>query len=415
MRVVVNQLAALGIRTGIGHYTVELCRCLHEQAGADEIDVFPKGWMRSVREYGTWARPYLEGQRRGGVPGQGAPRPAFAALRKDALHHLRRAGRTVISCHFRAVCARERYDLYHETNFIPLPSRCPTVATLHDLSVVLHPEWHPADRVAHFEKHFRRGLEECVHFFAISESGRQEVIRTLGVPPERITTTYMGIRPGLGPLPDAEVREVLQRLGLPARYLLYLGTVEPRKNVLVLLKAYCALPEAVRQQWPLLLVGSWGWNAADVAAYLHGEARHRGVIHLGYVAEEHLPALYNGARALVYPSLYEGFGLPPVEMMACGGAVLASTADAVVETVGSRAHLVAPEDVDGWHDALQRVVTDDDWWRSLRHGVTAVARPFTWDRCAADTLRVYRKLCGEAVPEVAPALADTPAARPRAA
>src|SRR5262249_2337622 len=98
--------------------------------------------------------------------------------------------------------------------------------------------------------------------------------------------------------------------------------------------------------------------------------------------------------ALVYPSLYEGFGLPPMEMMACGGAVLASTADAVVETVGARAHLIDPHDVDGWRDALQRVVTDDDWWRALRQGVQALARPFTWDRCAAETLAVYRRLCG---------------------
>ena len=97
----------------------------------------------------------------------------------------------------------------------------------------------------------------------------------------------------------------------------------------------------------------------------------------------------------MYPSLYEGFGLPPLEMMACGGAVLASTAGAVAETCGRRAHLTAPDDVAGWRDAMQRVVTDDSWWQSLRHGTTEVARPFTWDHCAADTLRVYRKLCGE--------------------
>jgi alpha-1,3-rhamnosyl/mannosyltransferase len=111
--------------------------------------------------------------------------------------------------------------------------------------------------------------------------------------------------------------------------------------------------------------------------------------------------VYNGARALVYPSLYEGFGLPPLEMMACGGAVLASTAGALVETVGSRAHLIPPGDEDGWRDGLRRVLEDDDWWRALRLGVTAVARPFTWDQCAADTLRVYRSLSGgtEAAPE----------------
>jgi alpha-1,3-rhamnosyl/mannosyltransferase len=98
---------------------------------------------------------------------------------------------------------------------------------------------------------------------------------------------------------------------------------------------------------------------------------------------------------LVFPSLYEGFGLPPVEMLACGGAVLASTAGAVAETVGRQAHLVEPLDVDGWRKAMLRVATDDDWWRGLRRGAVEAARPFTWERCAADTLRVYRHLCGQ--------------------
>src|SRR5581483_7509817 len=126
-------------------------------------------------------------------------------------------------------------------------------------------------------------------------------------------------------------------------------------------------------RWPLVLVGGWGWNTADVAEYLHAEARHRGVLHVGYIAEEHLPAVYNGARALVYPTLYEGFGLPPVEMMACGGAVLASTAGALVETIGSRAHLIDPDDVDGWRRALLRVTQDDEWWQALRLGAEEAA------------------------------------------
>src|SRR5262249_49331586 len=156
---------------------------------------------------------------------------------------------------------------------------------------------------AYFERHFERGLARSIHFLAISEFGRQEVIRTLNIPPERITRTYMGIRPGLGPMPPEAVAGVLHELELPPQYLLYLGTIEPRKNILMLLEAYCSLPDSLRNRWPLLLVGSWGWNAGEVADYLHNQARHRGVIHLGYIAEKHLAAIYNGARALVYPSL----------------------------------------------------------------------------------------------------------------
>ena len=171
--------------------------------------------------------------------------------------------------------------------------------------------------------------------------------------------------------------------------------MEPRKNVLRLLRVYCSLPEEVRSRWPLVLVGGWGWNAGDVAEYLHTEARHRGVRHLGYVDEADLPVLYNAARALVYPSLYEGFGLPPVEMLACGGAVLASTAGALAETVGGQAHLIPAADEVGWRAVKLRVVTEDEWWQSLRQGAVEAARPYTWENCATATLRVYQKVCGQ--------------------
>jgi alpha-1,3-rhamnosyl/mannosyltransferase len=267
---------------------------------------------------------------------------------------------------------------------------------LHDLSPLLHPEWHPAERVAQFERHFRRGLSQCVHFFTVSEFVRREVIQTLGLSPGQVTRTYNGIRPSLAPLPATEVSAILRRLDLPPRYLLYVGTIEPRKNIMTLLHAYCSLPESLRASCPLLLVGGWGWNAGDVADFLERGARQRGVLYRNYVPESDLAALYNGARALVFPSLYEGFGLPPVEMLACGGAVLASTAGAVAETVGKQAHLIEPMDIDGWREAMRRVVEDDDWWRNLRQGAVAVVKPFTWEQCAADTLRVYRQVTGGA-------------------
>jgi alpha-1,3-rhamnosyl/mannosyltransferase len=392
MRVVVNQLVTLGRKTGIGHYTGELLRFLRPLAGADPIDTFPAGWLRRACKAVTRARPYLgEGRAQSSST---KPASRQVGLRGRTLNLLRQGSWSVLGGSFRAFCARGRYDLYHEPNVIPFPVDCPTIATLHDLSVLLYPEWHPADRVAYYEHHFRASLGHCVHFLAVSEFTRQEVIRLLNIPAERVTRTYNGIRPGLVPKPRAEVEPVLRQLDLPSQYLLYLGTIEPRKNVLMLLRAYCSLPDELRSRWPLLLVGNWGWNAGAVADYLHQEARHRGVIHRGYLKERHLAAIYNGARALVYPSWYEGFGLPPLEMMACGGAVLASTAGAVAETVGDRAHLIDPADGDGWRAAMQRVLEDDDWWQALRRDVEAVGRLYTWDRCAAETLRVYRSCCG---------------------
>jgi alpha-1,3-rhamnosyl/mannosyltransferase len=394
MRIVLNYLAASETaKTGIGHYTAELLRGLRRQAGDAIIDTFPGPWGQGVQA--AWMR-----FRRARMPATTlavscAPPSLRARLRQHLFHGLRACGRVLRRALFRQICLWKQYDLYHEPNFIPLPCDCPTVATLHDLSPLLHPEWHPAERVAQFEKHFRRGLGQCIHFFTVSDFVRREVIQTLGIAPQRVTRTYNGIRSGLAPLPPVEVAGILRRLGLPPRYLLYVGTIEPRKNIMTLLHAYCSLPEYVRSDWPLLLVGTWGWNAAVVADFLESGARQRGVLYRSYVSEEYLAALYNGARALVFPSLYEGFGLPPVEMLACGGAVLASSAGAVAETVGRQAHLIETLDTEGWRQAMGRVVRDDDWWHSLRQGAVEAAQPFTWERCAHDTLRVYRMLCGQ--------------------
>jgi alpha-1,3-rhamnosyl/mannosyltransferase len=396
MRLLVNQLSALRQKTGVGHYTEQLCRSFQRHCGADEIEAYP--WGSARRAYKTLARLFpLFGR------GTSEAAPGVRSLPGAAAQHVRRAATTLLARHFAAMCARRRYDLYHEPNFIPLPVNCPTVSTLHDLSVVRHPEWHPADRVRHFEQELPRALKECVHFVTVSEFVRQEVIGTLGVAPARVTAVHNGVRSGLRPIAGEAVARTLKSLHLPSRYLLHVGTIEPRKNVLMLLRAYCSLPSPLRERWPLLLVGGWGWGTSPVAAYWHEHARHRGVVFSGYIADRHLAALYSGARALVYPSLYEGFGLPPLEMMACGGAVLASTAAAVVETAGGQAHLISSQDVDGWQLALERVLTDDDWWQSLRRGAVEAAAPYTWDRCAAATLRVFHSVAGKrAAADVSP-------------
>jgi alpha-1,3-rhamnosyl/mannosyltransferase len=389
MRVIVNAMSTVGARTGIGHYTWSLLACLRAQAGPDVIDSYPTGL--ALQALHGWARLRRNIVARPGA--QACPAgPAEAGWRRRLLARVRGYGLALAERNFRAACRRGRYDLYHEPNYIAIGSDLPVVATVHDLSVLLHPHWHPAERVADFERRFRQGLGRCHHFLAVSEFTRQEIIRHLGVAPDRVTRTHNGIRPGLGPMPAEQVRARLRQLGLPPRYLLYVGTLEPRKNLLTLLRAYCGLPTALRERYPLLLAGGWGWGAEAVAAFLQVEGRGKGVLHLGYAAEADLSALYNGARALAFPSFYEGFGLPPLEMLACGGAVLASTAGAVAETAGAAAHLIDPADEAGWRDALHRILADDDWWRQLRRGAAEAARPFTWQRCAADTLAVYRRL-----------------------
>jgi alpha-1,3-rhamnosyl/mannosyltransferase len=390
MRVVVNQLATFGPKAGIGHYTGQLLRHLNAISEPGEVHVFPTGWIRRACRSFARARPLLAPSETH-VPNSGLDNPAGKGrVRRAVLDYLRQRGKAAVGTCFRSACASQNYDLYHEPNFIPFPCDRPTITTVHDLSVLLHPDWHPADRVRDFERNFDRALRQTKHFLTVSEFTRQEMISKLGLNPDRVTRTYNGVREGFRPLPENVYKPIVSELGLPARYFLCLGTIEPRKNVMTLLRAYCALPRQSRESCPLVLVGKWGWHAAEVADFIGKESQARGIIHIGYVRERHLAAVYNGARGLVYPSFYEGFGLPPLEMMACGGAVIASTAGALAETLGRQAHLVDPLDVDGWRQALTRLAEDDDWWLELRRGPRLAARSFTWARCARETLSTYR-------------------------
>jgi alpha-1,3-rhamnosyl/mannosyltransferase len=397
MRVLVNRYAALGPRSGVGHYTVELLLAL-QQLAPGRVEVTPHDWLFEAEQVWLRLRPYFNPTRAEPAEGTPVPVPVPPSTWKRAWRELMHFGRESLT-RYASAAPRRRCALYHEPNHLPLPIDLPTVVTVCDLSSLLHPQWHPRARVLEFERHFRHGLERCAHVLAISEFTRQEIIDILNVAPQRVTRTYLGIRRGMRRLSAPRVTATLKRLGLPSRYLLYVGTLEPRKNLLMLLRAYAGLSAALRERFPLVLAGGWGWKADAIAAWLDREARAHNVHHVGYVAERDLVALYNGARALVYPSLYEGFGLPPVEMLACGGAVLASTAGALVETVGAQAHLIAPEDEDGWRKSMARVLQDDDWWQALRHGAEAAAQAFTWRRCACETWQAYRTVCPE-LPDV---------------
>src|SRR5205823_1682881 len=140
---------------------------------------------------------------------------------------------------------------------------------------LMHPQWHPADRVAFHERHFQRSLERCRHVLTVSEFMRREIIRTIGLSPSRITAIPNGVRSDFRPLPEEMLTPVLRRLGLPDSFLLHVGAIEPRKNLLMLLKAFCDLPSALRERYPLVLVGPWGWNFAAIRDYYESTARPR--------------------------------------------------------------------------------------------------------------------------------------------
>jgi alpha-1,3-rhamnosyl/mannosyltransferase len=388
MRVIFNRLPAYSPKTGVGVYVANLLRELRRRADAGSVTAFPRGLVAAAARAGGKLRAWNQRQPAPAKPGG----PSRMSARRKAVGVLRAGAQYVYARSFGRACRHGAFDLYHEPNFIPWPSDIPTVVTVHDLSVLLHPEWHPRDRVKFHERHFRRSLEQCHHVLTVSECMRQEIIATIGLSPERVTAIANGVRSDLKPMPASHVQPVLARLGLPGNYLLSVGTIEPRKNVLTLLRAYCSLPARLRDACPLVLVGGWGWNYAEVREYFGTTARHRCVIKLGFIADADLPAIYCGARALAYPSFYEGFGLPPIEMMACGGAVLASTAAAHREVLGDCAELIDPNDEAAWRRALSRVISDDAWQRKLQDGVVEHAAQYSWKRCAEQTWATYHRI-----------------------
>jgi alpha-1,3-rhamnosyl/mannosyltransferase len=385
MRVVLNGLAALKPKTGVGHHVADLFAALAADP-ADHVTLYPGEFL------GNAAKAIRPAKGGGGPPAPAQPRPVREWLARTAKSAAVAASRL----HFAGFTRAFRFDLYHEPNFVPFPSRLPTVITVHDLSVLKYPQWHPADRVKQHQRHFLRGLGKAQHVIVVSEAVRQELIDELNCPPQCVTAVHNGVSPQYRPQPAEEVARVRLAYDLPDKFFLCVGTIEPRKNLTAAMRAFVGLPPAVRSACPLVLAGPWGWRSDAERELFEREGRAAGVRHIGYVPAADLPAVYSAARVLVYPSHYEGFGLPPVEMLACGGAVLASTADAVREVVAGHAWFVDADDVGGWKDALHRAATEDEFIDRLRTNGARLAAMYTWERAAAETRRVYAKVLGRA-------------------
>jgi alpha-1,3-rhamnosyl/mannosyltransferase len=292
---------------------------------------------------------------------------------------------------FEAIGSLAGYRLYHEPNHIPCPWHGPVVTTIHDLSVLRHPEWHPADRVRWYERDFLAGLPRTEHFITVSEFTKREMIDLLGVEADRITPIPLGPRAACHPRPPDAVRNWLDAHSLPPNYLLFAGTLEPRKNLGGLLAAYARLPQTCRHRYPLLVAGAGGWGPDQLDELIahHGLAGQ--VRPLGYVFDDDLVWLYAGACALVWPTFYEGFGLPPLECMATGTPVITSNAASLPEVVGDAGLLVDPHDEPGLAEAMRRVIEDSSLAATLSEKGLARSCGFSWRRCAVGHAAIYRR------------------------
>ena len=290
-------------------------------------------------------------------------------------------------------CTRRRLDVFHSTAYA-LPFLLPTrsVVTIHDLSFLLMPQALKRWNASYLAAMTRRAARQADRVICVSESTRRDVVRLLGIPEAKTRVVYHGIEPEFRPLSDAEVAAFRTRHGLPEQFALYLGTLEPRKNLPNLLHAYARARREHGVSTPLVLGGGKGWGYEVIFRLVEDLGLGDAVRFPGYLPLAELPLWYNAASLFAYPSRYEGFGMPALEAMASGTPVLTTDSSSLPEVVGDAALRVAPDDVAGMSEALGRALGDEALRRDLRERGLRQAARFTWESAARQTVDVYREL-----------------------
>lgn len=289
---------------------------------------------------------------------------------------------------------RAGIDLMHfPVNVVTLSPSVPQVVTVHDLAFHHFPEQYPAAKQRYLRLMTRLSVGRARRVIAVSEATRQDVIRLYGRSPERVVAVPNGIGGEMKPLPPDRVAEFRRERELPEEFFLFLGTLQPRKNLETLLRAYAMIANEVA--WPLIVAGAAGWQYDRTFGLVRQLGLSERVRFVGYVAGDELPLWYNAATVFVYPSLYEGFGLPVLEAMACGTPAIASNTSSLPEVVGDAGLTIDPTDTRALASAMLAVARDGDLRQQLGQRGRERAREFGWRRTAELTVEVYRQaLCG---------------------
>lgn len=286
-----------------------------------------------------------------------------------------------------------RIDVLHVQYTAPPFCRVPVVATIHDLAFEHMPETFTRRGSFQLKLTVRRTAQRAVRIATVSEFSRQDLLRTYNLLPEKVAVTYNGVESHFNTLAAPnETEDVRQRFGISRDYLLAVGSLQPRKNLVRLIRAYAKLrTENENFQPQLVIVGRKLWLADEIFAEVRKQRWAKDVILTGYVSDEDLPKLYRQATAFVYPSLFEGFGLPPVEAMACGTPVVTSNVSSLPEVTGEAALLIDPLDQSAIELALLQITGDQGLRARLREQGIEQAKKFTWRAAAEKTLQLYRE------------------------
>jgi glycosyltransferase involved in cell wall biosynthesis len=366
MRVALDAIPLVAAKTGIGHYTDALAKSLAR--------------IHSDHQY-TLLSPFDFA-----FPADAATPPNLS----KSFFPVRSIFRRWWLLGLPALMQISPYDVFHGTNYcIPVFSPTPTVVTVHDLSLFNRSQTHEDDNVRRGKRRIPVMIRRATRIIAPSEWTRREILEYFSIAPELIRVIPEAARREMRPLTTEESAGVLKKHGISEPYLLFVGTIEPRKNLPVLLRAYAELIATTPHRPRLVICGGGGWKNEEVYRMVDELNLGDLVRFLGYVVDEDLPALYSAAECFLYPSIYEGFGLPPLESMACGTPVITSNASSLPEVVGDGGLMHNPTDHRELAGMMARMLGEKDYREHFRRVGLQRSAQFSWDRAAGETQALY--------------------------
>lgn len=288
---------------------------------------------------------------------------------------------------------RLRADVVHFTNgMVPLASPVPTVVTIHDMSLTIFPKYHPFRRVMLNRPFVNLAARRADAIITVSSAAKRDIVRVYGIAADRVHVIHEAPAPSFRVIRDLPaLRTVRERYGLADRFILYVGTIEPRKNLPTLIEAFARRRVSGDLPHQLVCVGPYGWLSSDIESLIDRLNVRDAVRFTGYVSFDDLPAIYNLAELFVFPSVYEGFGLPVVEAMACGTPVITGPVAALTEVAGGATEQVSDLNVESLGDVLVTLARSRERRDALAQSGLKRASEFSWDRAAAETMNVYRR------------------------
>ncbi len=291
--------------------------------------------------------------------------------------------------------AQHKLDVFHSPHYtVPFRSKVPTVATFHDMTFFTHPEVHEKSKVLFFRQMIPLAAEQANAVIAVSQSTKRDMVRLLDVPESKIHVVYEGIDSSqYRPVEqDQRMNQIKMEYNLPDQFIFFVGTLEPRKNIDGTIRAFKQVCDEIGRQYGLVVTGAKGWNYHSLFTLVQELGLEENVTFTGYVREEDLPYLFSTASVFVYPSFYEGFGIPPLEAMACGTPVVASNVSSLPEVIGDAGLLVDPTKDNEIAEAVLQILTSEDLSKKLSTAGLARAQLFSWQKAARETIEVYESV-----------------------